>query len=565
MIDLGTISIGHPESAVDARNKIKNVVQLLTDDPIAATRLATATSEMCRSLLRGASPSQVAVAIDTDTGDPRLELSFKGVTPISKTDSLDQFFDSVATTSPTDVCAVKSFLQSTPPDDRLVAHLKAIVERKSNDELMEEVQAKNRELEQHRAHLEKTVKERTVQLEEALGTIQEQKERMEGELNVGREIQMSMIPLVSSLPAFDELSLAATLQPAREVGGDFYDFFWVGDDRFCLCVGDVSGKGVPAALFMAMTKTLIKSRAADDRSTASIMTHVNEELSRDNPSSMFVTVFVAILDIGTGELTYTNAGHNPPHVKRRQGSLESLAQRHGPIIAAMPGMTYGEKTIQLQCGDILTLYTDGVTEAMDESSNLYSDDRLERLLREGEMSDADETVEAIMASIGDFTGEAEQSDDITILTLQYLGGGDAVPMHKTAIEVDNDVSAIQKVAEEFDRFAEQSGLTPAIVQTLHIIFDELLNNIITYGYQDDERHSIEVKVEILGRRLSVTITDDGVPFNPLSQKSPDTSLSIDERQLGGLGIHLVKSMADECGYQRKIDKNVLSLMKWIDK
>lgn len=138
-------------------------------------------------------------------------------------------------------------------------------------------------------------------------------------------------------------------------------------------------------------------------------------------------------------------------------------------------------------------------------------------------------------------------------------------MHKITIEVDNDVSAIHKVDEEFDRFAEQSGLAPAIVQTLHIIFDELLNNIITYGYQDDERHTIEVKIELLGRRLSVAISDDGIPFNPLSQRKPDTSLSIEDREIGGLGIHLVKNLADECGYQRKIDKNVLSLMKWIDK
>jgi sigma-B regulation protein RsbU (phosphoserine phosphatase) len=179
--------------------------------------------------------------------------------------------------------------------------------------------------------------------------------------------------------------------------------------------------------------------------------------------------------------------------------------------------------------------------------------------------DVNVILEAIIASIIDFTGEAEQSDDITILTLQYLGGGGAVPMHKITIEVDNDVSAIQKVGEEFDRFAEQSGLAPAIVQTLHIIFDELLNNIITYGYQDDERHTIEVKIELSGRRLSVTISDDGIPFNPLSQRKPDTSLSIEDREIGGLGIHLVKGLADECGYQRKIDKNVLSLMKWIDK
>jgi sigma-B regulation protein RsbU (phosphoserine phosphatase) len=225
MIDLGSISIGHTEAAVDARNKIKNVVHLLTNDSIAATRLATATSEMCRSLLHGASPSHVAVAIDTDRGEPRLTLLFKGTKPISKTPNLEQFFDQVATNSPTDVSVVKLLPHSKPPDERLIAHLRAIIERKSHEELMEEIQTKNQELEQHRAHLEETVKERTAQLEEALETIQEQKERMEGELNIGREIQMSMIPLVSSLPNFDEISLAATLRPAREVGGDFYDFF----------------------------------------------------------------------------------------------------------------------------------------------------------------------------------------------------------------------------------------------------------------------------------------------------------------------------------------------------
>jgi sigma-B regulation protein RsbU (phosphoserine phosphatase) len=519
---------------------------------------------MCRTLLHGASPSHVAVAIETNTGNSRLRLSFKGAKPISKTPSLEHFFDQIATNSPTDVSVVKLLPHSEPPDERLIAHLRAIIERKSHDELMDEIQTKNQELEQHRAHLEETVKERTVQLQEALETIQQQKERMEGELNIGREIQMSMIPLVSSLPDFDEISLAATLRPAREVGGDFYDFFLVGDDRFCFCIGDVSGKGVPAALFMAMTKTLIKSRAADDRSTASIMTHVNEELSRDNPSSMFVTVFAAILDMGTGELTYTNAGHNPPHLKRQRGSFESLAERHGPIIAAMPGMTYGEKTIRLQHGDILTLYTDGVTEAMDKDSNLFSDERLENLLDDGKLSNAEQTVEAILSSISGFAGDAEQSDDITILTLQYRGDGDAMPMHEMNVEIANEISEIPKVDEAFDQFAEKIALAPPVVQTFHLIFDELLNNIITYGYHDDERHIIEVRMERSGRRLSVTITDDGVPFNPLSQRAPDTSLSIEEREIGGLGIHLVKSMADECSYQRKIDKNVLSIMKWIE-
>ena len=138
-------------------------------------------------------------------------------------------------------------------------------------------------------------------------------------------------------------------------------------------------------------------------------------------------------------------------------------------------------------------------------------------------------------------------------------------MHEISVEIGNDISEIPKVGEAFDRFSEESGLAPAIVQTFHIIFDDLLNNIITHGYLDDERHLIEINIELSGKQLSVTITDDGVPFDPLGQRAPDTSLSIDEREIGGLGIHLVKSMADECSYQRKMDRNVLCLMKRIDK
>ncbi len=151
--------------------------------------------------------------------------------------------------------------------------------------------------------------------------IKDQKERMESELNVGHEIQMSFVPDFSSLPDRAEFSICATLEPAREVGGDFYDSYFLDEERFCFCIADVSGKGVPAALFMAMAKTLIKSRAGDDRSTASILTHVNDELSVDNPNCMFVTVFAGILNIRSGELLYTNAGHNPPYIRKQDGTL----------------------------------------------------------------------------------------------------------------------------------------------------------------------------------------------------------------------------------------------------
>jgi PAS domain S-box-containing protein len=259
------------------------------------------------------------------------------------------------------------------------------------------------------------------ELAAAYGIIKDQNERMESELNVGHEIQMSFIPDFSSLPDRTEFSICATLEPAREVGGDFYDSYFLDEERFCFCIADVSGKGVPAALFMAMVKILIKSRAADHRSTASILTHVNDELSVDNPNCMFVTVFAGILNIRSGELVYTNAGHNPPYIRKQDGALQRLDQRHGPAIGAMEGVVYKEERDTLEPGDLLFLYTDGVTEAMDVDHHLFSEDRLKDLLTakstKGVQTAVDHTVAAVIA----FEGEAERTDDVTVLALEFHG------------------------------------------------------------------------------------------------------------------------------------------------
>ena len=209
-------------------------------------------------------------------------------------------------------------------------------------------------------------------LRKAYQVIEAQKERMQDELNIGREIQMSM--LRQDFPVYpdrDEFDLAATILPAREVGGDFYDFFFVDQDHLCLCVGDVSGKGVPAALFMAVTKTLIKSRASSDDSPASIMTYVNDALCEGNEACMFVTLFLAFVNVKTGALVYSNAGHNPPNLKRRSGNVERLSDRHGPVAGAMEGLAFKESAINLEQGDALVFYTDGVTEAMNPEGALF--------------------------------------------------------------------------------------------------------------------------------------------------------------------------------------------------
>ncbi len=250
-------------------------------------------------------------------------------------------------------------------------------------------------------------------------------ERMETELNIARNIQMSMIPLIfPPFPEHDEFTVFAVLEPAREVGGDFYDFFFIDEDRFFFCIGDVSGKGVPSALFMAVAKTLIKSRATDDFSTASILTHVNDELSADNKECMFVTLFIAIVNIVSSEVLYTCAGHNPPYIRRRNGKLLSLDERHGPIIGAMEGMVYSEDRVKLDPADILLLYTDGVTEAMDAENNMYSDERLLKLMETMEMDSVESVVKDIVSSVETFEDGVAQTDDVTVLAFQFHGGSE---------------------------------------------------------------------------------------------------------------------------------------------
>lgn len=400
------------------------------------------------------------------------------------------------------------------------------------------------------------------QLSETLALVTAAKERMEDELNVAREIQLSMVPLIFPFPAFPayaEFSIYAALKPAREIGGDFYDFFFIDDQRICLCIGDVSGKGVPSALFMAVAKTLIKSRAADDLSTASIVTHVNDELSADNKECMFVTLFIGIVDIRTGEVVATNAGHNPPYVCRSNGTLQRLDARHGPIVGAMEGVVYGEARMHLNPADMVFLYTDGVTEAMDGKDNLFSEERLVSLLKDAHLDTAENVVNATLSAVRTFETGAEQTDDVTVLAFRFHGSSEASTIVRKQIEIENDLSEIARVTEAFETFANENDIPMPTAMKFNIVFDDLLNNVISYAFRDGAEHQIKVEMKLLGERLTVIITDDGIPFDPLSVEAPDTELPLEDREVGGLGIHLVKSLVDDVSYRRRIDRNVITL------
>jgi len=401
-------------------------------------------------------------------------------------------------------------------------------------------------------------------LQSAYQVIKGHKDRMEQELNVGHDIQMSMLPL--EFPAFpdrEEFNVHALLEPAREVGGDFYDFFFINDDEICLVVGDVSGKGVPAALFMAVTRTMIKTQAVDDPSPASIVTRVNEELSADNPASMFVTLFFAIANVKTGEVRFTNAGHNPPYILRQDRSLECLDQRHGPIIGAVEGVAFREDQVQLEAKDTLVIFTDGVTEAMDISQQLYSEPRLESCI--GKSAGApDQITGEILHDVEAYAGEAEQADDITILAFRIELAPRKLEAENLHLVAATKLPEIERITTEFGQFADERGLAAAVSQKVSIVFDDLLSNIISYGFSDDEEHAINIDVSYLPGKLVITITDDGMPFNPFDQVGPDTSLSVEERDIGGLGVLLVKELMDEYQYQRHSNSNVVTLTLFLE-
>jgi sigma-B regulation protein RsbU (phosphoserine phosphatase) len=399
-------------------------------------------------------------------------------------------------------------------------------------------------------------------LQRAYRIIEAQKERMQKELDVGHQIQMSMLP--TSFPQRPELEIFAALEPAREVGGDFYDCFFVDAHRLCFSIGDVSDKGVPSALLMAMTKTMIKSRAVSDASTARIVTHVNEELCSDNDSGMFVTLFAAILDLRTGELTSTNAGHNPPLIKHADGTVAWLSHRDGPVVGSLPGLPYGETSTRLNPGDILLLYTDGVTEADDGSDTLFSAMRLEQLLASSSARDMRSLVAEVRDAVVAFEAGAPRADDMTLLVLHLRSLSDAQVTDDFEVVIVNDKTQILTANEAFEEHAVRWGIPKRLRNQVRMAFDELLANVMEYGYDDQERHEIRITAKCKPDNLTLTLSDDGRPFDPLAETAPDLSSSAEERELGGLGIHLCRKTFDRIAYERRDERNVVTLEATLD-
>ena len=247
-----------------------------------------------------------------------------------------------------------------------------------------------------------------------------QLESLKNDLTTARDIRQYILPRV--FPPFpedsDKVDIYASMEAAKDIGGDFYDFFRVDNDHIALVIADVCGKGIPAALFMAVSRTIIRSKGMQGGSAAECMTESNRLLAAYSIDCMFLTVFYAIYNIKTGSVSYCNAGHNPPHLLHADGSVNELPLSRNTIVGAFEGMDYGEDTLQLEQGDTLVMFTDGVTEAMDTAYKEFGAERLDSILRQQSGANSQQTIEAVKAGIKEFVGDAEQSDDITMLVVK---------------------------------------------------------------------------------------------------------------------------------------------------
>ena len=372
--------------------------------------------------------------------------------------------------------------------------------------------------------------------------------RIDKELEFAKQIQYSSLPTV--FPERHEFELYAKMVTAKEVGGDFYDFYMLSEHTIAFLIADVSGKGIPAALFMMKAKAIIKGLAETGLEPNEIFTKANDALCENNEAGMFVTAWLGILDLSTGLLKFANAGHNPPLICRANEKFEYLKARSGLILAGMEGIRYRKNEIQLSPGDRIYLYTDGVTEASTTEDVLYGEQRLLEFVNSVDVVKPKELCERIEENVNLFVGDAPQFDDITMLGLTYR-----CMLSESMISVIPN----EQAREAVDLFARQTAekllAVPKIANKIHIIFDEIYTNIVSYS----KATNAEVSYNIENEKLHLTFSDNGIAYDPLQASEPDVTLSAEERQIGGLGIFIVKKMAESMEYTRENERNVLKI------
>ncbi len=400
-----------------------------------------------------------------------------------------------------------------------------------------------------------------------LTRVTSEKQRISTELTLANRIQAHMLP--SIFPAFpdrEEFDLYATMAPAKEVGGDFYDFFMVDHDHLALVVADVSGKGIPAAMFMMISKIIIKNFTQNmvlsgRVSPAEVLQKANSMLCENNEDEMFVTVWLGILQISTGKLVYANAGHEKLLIMH-EGQWAFDQRRHGFVLAGMEGMRYKDYEITLSPGDFIFQYTDGVTEATNAKEELFGEARVLEVAKKAPL-DATGFLKTMSKELDGFVKSAPQFDDITMLGLLYNGAENRTMKE---IKLEAKVENLDELIAFIDGELERNGCPMKAQMQLDVAVEELFVNVAHYAYAPNTgdvlvQFNVEGTEEL--KTAVVTFIDDGVPYNPLAKADPDVTLSAEDRQIGGLGIYMVKKSMDSIEYSHEGGSNKLTIRKRI--
>ena len=382
--------------------------------------------------------------------------------------------------------------------------------------------------------------------------------RIDKELEYAKQIQLSVLP--TNFPKNEDYGIFAQMIAAKEVGGDFYDFYKLNDTIVAFLVADVSGKGIPAAMFMMTAKTILKDLAESGMAVNDIFVKANEKLCENNESGMFVTVWMGMLDLATGNLKYANAGHNPPLVIHKNGEGEYLRTRAGFVLGGMEGVRYRINEMTLDPGDRIFLYTDGVTEATNAEEELYGEERLIAFMNQNRTVEAKKLLVALKADIDEFAGEAPHFDDITMLMLDYKKDDVGGNVCERVFPAED--TALGDVLGFVEETLESAGCPMKVTMALCVAIEEVFVNVAHYAYGDGKG---DVKLAIsLSENDSTVIfrmSDKGTPFDPLKRPDPDITLPVEEKEIGGLGIFITKKTMDTVSYAYKNGENILTMTK----
>ncbi len=393
---------------------------------------------------------------------------------------------------------------------------------------------------------------------EQIGDLGAQRQKIESELSIARDIQLAMLPAGTALDAGDaHLEVHALLEPAKAVGGDFYAFFRREDGLLWFAIGDVSDKGVPAALFMARTVAVLESAARATAVPGMALARAARRLAAGNDTCMFATVLCGVFDPGSGMVELASAGHEPPVLLHRDGRAELLDVQPGGPLGIEEDVAFEGWAGMLAPGDTLVLYTDGVTEAFDGALRPFG---VERLLAALDPAlDATAQCRAVVDAVHAFADGAEPSDDITVLALSF-GRADAAPAglrHRVA--VPNERWRLRELTDGIDALLARQGLPDALLHDVRLVVEEVVANAMDHGFEAGQPHQVEVELALDDGLLVLAFRDDGAPWDPLQAPAPDLDADIADRPVGGLGVFLVRELAERVDYAREGRHNVLTV------